>query len=292
MNIGWNGAMPPALPPLDLPDWLRLGLRAAPVVAVTAVCLAAFLFLRGVDAMRGAPQARFAPRALKVWGRAALALAGLRLERRGTPMRQPGALVANHASWLDIVVLLACAPAAVFVSKSEVAGWPVIGPIGRIIGTVFIDRRAVEARRQGEMLRRRLARGDRLCLFPEGTSTDGRRVLGFKSSLFGVFLEASLREAVWVQPVSIRYRPRAGLPAEFYGWWGTMDFGSHLVSVLARSRGGVVRVELHPPLRAADFAHRKALARAAQGMVATGFEAVVPQDMSGNTRDIAINLLF
>ena len=97
-------------------------------------------------------------------------------------------------------------------------------------------------------------------LFPEGTSSDGQRVLPFKSALFGVFFAASISRAPVVQPVTIAYRARQGLPADFYGWWGEMDFGAHLASVLALSRGGEVEVRFHPALRAADFADRKALA--------------------------------
>ena len=130
--------------------------------------------------------------------------------------------------------------------------WPVIGQIGRAIGTMFIDRRPAEAKRQEAELFRRLARGDRMALFPEGTSTDGQRVLPFKSALFGVFFAPELRAGVAIQPVTIVYRPRAGLPAAFYGWWGEMEFASHLRDVLARSTGGVVEVTFHPPLPPGD----------------------------------------
>jgi 1-acyl-sn-glycerol-3-phosphate acyltransferase len=178
--------------------------------------------------------------------------------------------VANHSSWLDIVVLQR-AVRVFFVSKSEVAGWPVIGLIGRAIGTMFIERRPVEAKRQQAVLYRRLKRGDLMCIFPEGTSTDGQRVLPFKSALFGVFFDPELHGRLWVQPVAIRYRAPEGQPATFYGWWGEMDFGAHLARVLALSRGGVVEVAFLEPLRAADFTGRKALAEAAQGAVEVAF---------------------
>jgi 1-acyl-sn-glycerol-3-phosphate acyltransferase len=206
---------------------------------------------------------------VQLWARGALVIHGLRVRIAGAAMAHPGALVANHASWLDIVVLMR-ATRVFFVSKSEVSGWPVIGFIGRAIGTMFIERRPVEARRQTEALHARLRRGDRLCIFPEGTSTDGAEVLPFKSALFGVFLAPDLHGALWVQPVSVRYRPRPGLPEAFYGWWGDMDFGSHLKAVLASSSGGVVDVAFHAPLRAADFANRKALADAACAAVRAG----------------------
>lgn len=276
MRLGWDEAPAPGLP---RPGWtgrLRIGLRAPAAVLTAGPWLVIYLVSRGIDAGAGAlwpgvPR-RIAPLVLQGWGRTVLAILGLRLERQGRAMEGAGALVANHASWIDIVVLLAAAPSA-FVSKSEVGRWPVIGTIGRIIGTVFIDRRRGEAGRQTELLGRRLARGDRLCLFAEGTSTDGQRVLAFKSSLFGVFFEPELRGRVAVQPVSIRYRPPEGLPRTLYGWWGTMDFGAHLLAVLAQPGGGVVRVVLHPPLPPAEAGDRKALAAAARASVLAGFEA-------------------
>ena len=103
------------------------------------------------------------------------------------------------------------AAAPFLVSKAEVRAWPVIGPIGRAIGTMFIDRRPAEAKRQEAELFARLSRGDRMALFPEGTSTDGARVLPFKSALFGVFFAPEMGAGVAIQPVSIAYRPRAGV---------------------------------------------------------------------------------
>ena len=273
MSIGWNEAAAPPPARLGVRDWTRLAWRAPLALLATALLFALYLVLAGIDRLAArfpnAPPA-MAPAVIGAWARLALWLCGLSFRRRGAPMRHPGALVANHASWLDIVALQR-ATAVFFVSKAEVAGWPGIGVIGRAIGTVFIERRATEARRQNAVIGERLRRGDRLCLFPEGTSTDGLRVLPFKSSLFEAFCEPALRDLVWIQPVSILYRPRPDLPPAFYGWWGDMDFGAHLVAVLARSRGGVVEVLFHPPLRVVDFADRKVLAGAAGAAVAGGF---------------------
>jgi 1-acyl-sn-glycerol-3-phosphate acyltransferase len=170
------------------------------------------------------------------------------------------------------------AAAPFLVSKAEVRSWPLIGHIGRATGTMFIDRRPAEAKRQEAELLVRLARGDRMALFPEGTSTDGLRVLSFKSSLFGVFFAPEIRQAVAVQPVTIVYRPRPDLPAAFYGWWGEMDFASHLRDVMARSTGGVVELTFHAPLPLADFTGRKALAEAAEAAVRAGLERRPPRE--------------
>jgi 1-acyl-sn-glycerol-3-phosphate acyltransferase len=275
VRAGWNGAEPPALPPLTGGERLRLVARATWSVAALAVLFAVFLILRAGDVVAarvaGRAVSRMGPAVVRLWAAQALPALGLRYVRRGEPMAGGGAFVANHSSWVDIVALQRAA-APFLVSKAEVRGWPVVGHVGRAIGTMFIDRRPGEAKRQEAELLARLARGDRMAIFPEGTSTDGRRVLPFKSALFGVFFSPALQGRVAVQPVTIAYRPRAGLPASFYGWWGEMDFASHLRDVMARSTGGVVELTFHPPLAVDGFADRKALAQAADAAVRGGLE--------------------
>ncbi|QYX58595.1 1-acyl-sn-glycerol-3-phosphate acyltransferase [Roseovarius sp. SCSIO 43702] len=192
--------------------------------------------------------------------RQCLALMGLRVETRGTPLREAGAMVANHASWLDIFVLNSVCD-LYFVSKAEVASWPGIGLLARITGTVFIARRRGAARAQTELFRKRLAAGHRLLFFPEGTSTDGMRVLTFKTTLFEAFLSPELREDLHVQPVTVIYEAPEGQPPRFYGWWGEMEFGPHLLKVLAAPRQGCATVVYHRPVKVSDFEDRKALAR-------------------------------
>lgn len=258
--------------------WLRLGARGTAAFLWTSGLFALYLLVRTLERFGGQllrPVSALAPWIVMGWARGALRLLGLRVRVGGAPMRRAGAVVANHSSWLDIVVLQSVMRLS-FVSKSEVAAWPVIGFIGRSIGTMFVERRSSAAARQAEALRGRLASGDRLGIFPEGTSSNGARVLPFKSALFASFLDAGMPEDVRVQPVSIRYRPAAGLPATFYGWWGDMDFGPHLAQMLARSVAGEVDVLFHAPLAAADYPDRKSLAARAEQDVRAGFEALGP----------------
>lgn len=260
------------LPALTPGERLRLWLRAVWSALALALLFAVFMLLRvgevALQRLSGRRVTGASAPVVQLWAAQALPVLGLRYVQHGTPMRAGGAFVANHSSWLDIVVLQRAA-APFLVSKAEVRRWPVIGFIGRAVGTMFIDRRPAEAKRQELALLWRLKAGDRMALFPEGTSSDGQRVLPFKSSLFGVFLTPELAGAVAVQPVTIVYRPRPGLPRAFYGWWGTMDFASHFVAVLARSTGGVVEVTFHPPLAAEG--DRKALAAAAEAEVRGAF---------------------
>jgi lyso-ornithine lipid O-acyltransferase len=273
VRAGWNEVEPPVLPPMSAADRVRLALRGIWVLLALLVLFAIFLPLRGIDLalerLAGRPVSRLGNRIVRLWAAQALPSLGLSYVQRGRPMRGGGAFVANHSSWIDIVALQRAA-APFLVSKAEVRTWPGVGHIGRAIGTMFIDRRPAEAKRQEAALMARLSRGDQMALFPEGTSTDGMRVLPFKSTLFGAFFAPGLRQGVAVQPVTIAYRTRAELPRSFYGWWGEMDFASHARDVLARSTGGVVELTFHPPLPLADYSDRKALAQAADAAVRAG----------------------
>jgi 1-acyl-sn-glycerol-3-phosphate acyltransferase len=252
---------------------LRLCWRGAWAFSVLATFFAVFLLVRALDwlleRIAGRPVTRLGARVVQGWAAMALPMLGLRSVAHGVPLRGPGALGANHSSWIAIGALQRAA-APFLVSKSEVRGGPAIGTIGRAIGTMFVDRRPAAAKRQEAELLARLGRGDRMAMFPEGTSTDGSRVLPFKSSLFGVFFAPGLEGRVAVQPVSITYHPRPGLPADFYAWWGEMDFAPHLLAVLARSTGGRVELTFHPPLTVSAAGDRKALAGAAERAVRAG----------------------
>lgn len=199
----------------------------------------------------------------------AFAILGLRHETQGERMARPGAVVANHASWLDIFSLNA-RKRIYFVSKSEVAGWPGIGLLAKITGTVFIARDPKQAKVQQAVFEKRLLAGHKLLFFPEGTSTDGLRVLPFKSTLFQAFFTPDLRHELHIQPVTVIYTAPEGEDARFYGWWGDMDFGSHLVKTLAARRQGSVKVVYHQPVKVDSFANRKDLAAHVERVVRFG----------------------
>nr|WP_194308539.1 lysophospholipid acyltransferase family protein [Gemmobacter straminiformis] len=197
---------------------------------------------------------------------AAFAILRMRLIVRGRPMAERGAMVANHASWLDIFALNAAAR-VYFVAKSEVSGWAGIGWLARATGTVFIARRGAEAKRQQRLFEERLRAGHRLLFFPEGTSTDGLRVLPFKSTLFAAFFTHGLDEVMHIQPVTLVYRAPERQDARFYGWWADMTFGGHFLRVLAEARQGAVEVVFHEPVAVEDCADRKALAARCEAAV-------------------------
>jgi 1-acyl-sn-glycerol-3-phosphate acyltransferase len=181
-------------------------------------------------------------------------------------MVQRGAIVANHSSWMDIFALNAAQP-LYFVAKSEVEHWAAIGWLARATGTVFIARKGSEAKAQQAVFEQRLRAGHRLAFFPEGTSTDGLRLLPFKSTLFAAFYSHGLDHIMHIQPVSLRYHAPAGQEARFYGWWGDMVFASHLLQVLAVRRPGRVEVTFHDPISVDAHVDRKELAAACQNII-------------------------
>lgn len=265
----WRDARPAPWRPRGW-DWWRILWRGLAIGGVTYGGLVLLLLVRIPERLVHRQSRPWTPRITRSVCRIALRLFGLRLDRRGTPMQGEGAIVANHGSWLDIFVLNAC-DLVYFVAKAEVHGWAGIGWLARATGTLFIARRGTEAKAQEALFRDRLHAGHRLLFFPEGTSTDAIRILPFKSTLFAAFLADGLRDRLHVQPVTVLYHPPKGEEPRFYGWWGDMDFASHLMRMLAAPRHGSVTVTFHPPLRVADFADRKALAAAAEAAVRSAF---------------------
>ncbi|MBM3519412.1 MAG: 1-acyl-sn-glycerol-3-phosphate acyltransferase [Alphaproteobacteria bacterium] len=204
--------------------------------------------------------------------RLVLRLIGVKLRSIGDPAVEPVLIVSNHVSWLDIVVLSAASPCS-FIAKQEVHGWPFFGSLARLQRTVFIRRdRRHEAGKSRDAVRKRLDAGDTLVLFAEGTSSDGLRVLPFKSSLFA----AADLSGVHIQPVTLAYLGHRHLPLPrrlrpFYAWYGAMDLAPHLWQALC---AGPIEVTLirHPPLHPEAKADRKSLARAVEKTVRQGLQ--------------------
>ena len=164
---------------------------------------------------------------LPVWfHRILLTLFNVRVIERGTPPgNAPTIVLANHVSWLS------------FIAKSEVEGWPVVGLFARLQRSVFIDRQRRKATAEvNDALAHRLVKGEAIVLFAEGTTSDGNRLLPFRSSLVGAAQTALMHdsvERVFLQPLAISYTRRNGLPVTrrerpFIAWYGDMDLGPHL----------------------------------------------------------------
>lgn len=178
----------------------------------------------------------------RFWHRAACWLIGLKIRTHGRPdHRRPLMLVANHASWVDILVLGALAD-VVFIAKTDVAGWPVFGVLAKLQKTIFVAREArAKAGEQVDEIADRLKGGEIVVLFPEGTTSDGNRLLEVKTSLFGAAATARSHVpggVVHVQPVSIAYTGVHGMPMGRYhrpiaAWPGDITLLPHLKGILS-----------------------------------------------------------
>ncbi len=212
-------------------------------------------------------------------------LVGLRVRmvgprlRRHTAGGRPIVYVSNHSSWLDVLVLGGRLEAC-FIAKEEVAGWPLIGWIARLGRTVYVRRQRTSTGRERDDMRLRLSAGDDLILFPEGTTSDGSRVLPFRSAFLSIAELPATADGKppLVQPVSVVYDRLAYLPTgratrPLFAWYGDMDIGSHFWR-LAQHRGLRATVLLHPPLDPTAFPSRKALAQATWAAVADGAAAL------------------
>jgi len=208
-------------------------------------------------------------------------LFGIRVRVIGTPVQDQGVLVvANHTSYLDILVFSAAARLS-FVAKAEVATWPFFSTLARLQETVFVERtRRSQTATARDQIRERLLAGDALVLFPEGTSSDGNRVLAFKSALMGA-VEATIREDpqgrvkhVLVQPASCAYVGVHGLPMgrenrPLFAWYGDMDLVPHLWECVKTGPIDVV-LEFHKPISIDTVGNRKQLAAIAEEVVRKG----------------------
>jgi 1-acyl-sn-glycerol-3-phosphate acyltransferase len=201
------------------------------------------------------------------WSAALLRMAGIGWEVKGDlPAHGNVLVVANHVSWLDIVVLNAVCPMR-FVSKAEVARWPLAGSLVRGAGTLFIERsRPRDTHRVTERIRAALAAGDIVAVFPEGTTSAGATLLPFKSSLLQAAVDAGAR----VVPVALRYRQRDGRPATALAYTGDDTF-LHSFWRMCAARDVTVEVHALPPLPTPG-SDRRALARAAEAAIASALE--------------------
>ncbi len=209
------------------------------------------------------------------WHRWCRRIIGMKIEIKGASLVSgPALFVSNHISYLDVTAIGSVVD-GVFVSRADVRDWPVFGFLARLQRTIFIKRCPRYARQQLLELSGRLCAGDRLILFPEGTSSDGNTILPFKSTLFAVAETQVAARAIPVQPISIAYTRLDGFPLgrlfrPIYAWYGDMPFASHLWRLMGYGRFQV-EITIHDPIRFEEFESRKALARYCEQEVTRGF---------------------
>lgn len=261
-------------------------LRFLGFVLWTLALLLPFLALRLMSRPRIPAYTRF-------YWKGVMVIIGYHVVLRGRPLEDgsPVLYIANHASYLDIIVLGSLLR-GYFVAKSEVAGWAGFGFLARISRTVFIERSRGATARERNGLLSRFDLGESLILFAEGTSNDGNQVMPFKSSFFSV-AEGEVRgadgmpRAVAVQPVSVAYTRLDGLPITralrpYLAWYGDMTLAGHLIGALGMGRV-TVEVEFHPPVTVAEFGSRKGLAAHCHKVVSLGLTRLLAGRPAANS---------
>ena len=238
---------------------MRLGWHFARGLAT-----ALFVFPFGTPARRAAE--------IRRWSRTLIELVGVRLHVHGSlpPGGMPVLVVANHVSWLDVFAVLAV-HAVRFVSKSEIRAWPVMGYLAARSGTLFLQRdRSRHAHRIGHEMADALRAGDVVAIFPEGTTTDGTRVLPFHASL----LQPAITTGALVQPVAIRFLRSDGTVCTEVAYDGDRTLAETVRYPFA---GHPVHAHVHflEPIPTAALS-RRALAAAAAGAIASSLGLPAP----------------
>jgi 1-acyl-sn-glycerol-3-phosphate acyltransferase len=260
-------------------SWL-LGLsRVIPYLILTF----ALMPVQAVALLLKSPAADRIPR---LYHRYATKLLGLNVVSRGVASTtRPTLFVANHTSYLDIEVLgslLECS----FIAKSDMITWPVIGWLARLQRSVFVDRRRSNVGEHANEIAQRLSQGDNLILFPEGTTSDGNRLLPFKSALFRVAEEAAADKPLTIQPVSIVATALDGMPLgralrPIYAWYGDMPLLPHAWKVVSLGRLTVV-VEFHEPFVATNLTRKELAVRCEKDVMAGVARAICGRDVNVN----------
>ncbi|PYE89210.1 lysophospholipid acyltransferase family protein [Phyllobacterium leguminum] len=247
-------------------------LRIALVLLGMATLMLALVPIQYILLKIGAGRASAIPRyfhRIMAW------LLGFRIHVHGAMTKdRPLLLVSNHISWTDIILLSTVGDIS-FIAKTEVRDWPLFGTLSLLQRSVFVERdRRGKTGEQASQIAERLVAGDVMVLFAEGTTSDGNRVLPFKTSLFGA-ASAAIRETgaetVAVQPVAIVYTKLHGIPmGRFHrpvaSWPGDVELMPHLKGIL---REGAIDVDIRfgEPVVIAKGTDRKQLARTMEDRV-------------------------
>lgn len=186
--------------------------------------------------------------------RGVLASLDVRVSVDGT-MPESGLIVSNHLSYLDILCYSSIAP-CIFVSKSEVRGWPVFGRLATNGGTIYVDRESkADAHRVAAEIESALRVGIRVVLFPEGTSSGGDSVLPFHAPL----LESAVKAGVPITAACVGYEIKGGDARKDVCYWGEMRFATHFLGLLGK---GKIHASVRIGASRTDLTDRKKAARA------------------------------
>jgi 1-acyl-sn-glycerol-3-phosphate acyltransferase len=247
---------------------VRMALR---LVLALAWTMPSMLIQAMLLCLPGRAKERFA----KTYWRGVAAILGVKLTVQGElTASRPAVFIANHCSWIDVVALGSILPGC-FVAKAEIARWPLISWIARLGRTVFVSRARKTLGQERDSLQGRLTVGDNIILFPEGTTSDGTRILPFQSSFLAI-AEAPVKPVI--QLVTIVYDGLDGLPVRrrdrpVISWYGDMDMASHYPGI-GRHRSLHATVVMDPAIPAGTYGNRKALSAALEARLAANAAAL------------------
>ncbi|MDI9408866.1 MAG: lysophospholipid acyltransferase family protein [Candidatus Pacebacteria bacterium] len=253
-----------------------LGSPSSPVLAAIRLTVMALSLLLIIPTQRlllllPPPIRDFAP---KHFHRFSCWLFGLRLEVSGEPTRESQVIfVTNHSSYLDILVL-GSRVKGVFISRSEVASWPIFGMMAKLQRSMFLERKSTASGRGNNAIIERMNMGDNLIMFAEATTTDGGRLAPFKSALMQAAMAGGENSEVKIQPITLTYTRLNGTVMgrslrPLVAWFGDMTMFKHLF-VMAGLGKITVELKFHPLLAAKDFKDRKELSRACRAFIEDG----------------------
>lgn len=214
----------------------------------------------------------------RLWHDIARRIFGIKIKVSGEINKsQQTIFMSNHLSYLDIPVIGSVLKGS-FVAKSEVSGWPLFGFLATLQQTAFIQRKRSKIAQEKDSLQGRIARGDSLIIFAEGTSTSGFEVLPFKSSLFALALHDQ-NDGLYIQPVTVKLlcvdgqKPQTKEERDIYAWPRDVDIDlHHHLWRFAKTSGATIELVFHPAIAAKDYNDRKTLAKLCHDNVSKGLE--------------------
>lgn len=259
--------------------------RSTPVPArIARVLRLAAHLARGLWIVR-TRYARLPPAAqddeLRRWSRALLAILRVEVRAHNAPQTLPERclLVSNHVSWLDVFALYAVAP-GLFVAKSEIRAWPVVGGLVRRVGTLFIERGSRRhVHRTNARVAAALATGRLVAVCPEGTTTDGRTVAHFHAAL----LQPAIDARAGVLPVTLRFLDGDGAHTDAPNYVGDVSL-ARSVWRIAATPGMTVELRFGPCVNT-EGAHRRTLAQRLHGIIAHDLGLPPARTRSGTPAD-------
>lgn len=196
---------------------------------------------------------------LKAWSKFALFLCRFQVVCKGSGIKS-GLIVSNHISWIDILAIMSIQPGR-FVAKSEVGRWFIFGNLAKVVGTIFIERNPAKILKQLDTLEEALKSENLVILFPEGTSSDGQRILPFNSGLFQAVYqgEGEKKHSTKVQSLTIYYCTNDHLDKDFFAWYHSRTLAGHIFKVLGTRHRSKIYMTFGNKTRSGNFSNRKEL---------------------------------